>query len=228
MPDLFAPIAARYDRTNHILSGYRDRAWRLQVVASAQPKPGERLLDLCTGTGDLAIAFAQRCPELEIVGLDISAPMLAVAQQKLTELGLEKKIALQQGDALQLPFAENSFDIVTLAFGVRNLTDRLQGLREIYRVLKPHGRAFILEFSLPQARWLRSIYLVYLKYFLPGAGGILTGARAPYAYLRDSILAFPQRSQILSELHDLGFRPAGYEDLSAGIATLYWGGKASC
>ncbi len=228
MSDLFAPIAARYDRANHILSGYRDRLWRRLVVARAQPQPGERLLDLCTGTGDLAIAFAQACPELEIIGLDISAPMLVVARQKLTALRLEKKIVLQQGDALQLPFTKDSFDIVTVAFGVRNFSDRLQGLREIYRVLKPQGRAFILEFSLPQARWLRPIYLIYLKYFLPNAGGLLTGARAPYAYLRDSILTFPQRSQILRELHELGFRPAGYEDFSSGIATLYWGGKANC
>ncbi|MCI2430550.1 bifunctional demethylmenaquinone methyltransferase/2-methoxy-6-polyprenyl-1,4-benzoquinol methylase UbiE [Candidatus Acetothermia bacterium] len=228
MPDLFAPIAARYDFANHILSGYRDRAWRRWVVKRAAPKPDECLLDLCTGTGDLALEFARLCPELEIVGLDISLPMLQVAREKLIRLGLENKITLQQGDALHLSFDDSSFDLVTVAFGVRNLPDRLQGLREIYRVLKPNGRAFILEFSLPQSLLLRSLYLVYLRYFLPNIGGILTGSRASYAYLRDSIDAFPARAQILCELHELGFRPVGYEDLTGGIATLYWGGKASC
>jgi demethylmenaquinone methyltransferase/2-methoxy-6-polyprenyl-1,4-benzoquinol methylase len=228
MPDLFAPIAARYDLANHILSGYRDRAWRRWVVKRAAPKPDECLLDLCTGTGDLALEFARLCPELEIVGLDISLPMLQVAREKLLKLGLEKKITLQQGDALHLSFDDGAFDLVTVAFGVRNLPDRLQGLREIYRVLKPNGRAFILEFSLPQSLLLRPLYLVYLRYFLPNIGGILTGSRASYAYLRDSIDAFPARAQILCELHELGFRPVGYEDLTGGIATLYWGGKASC
>ncbi|MDW8141470.1 MAG: ubiquinone/menaquinone biosynthesis methyltransferase, partial [Candidatus Bipolaricaulota bacterium] len=176
---------------------------------------------------DLAIEFAKSCPELEIIGVDISLPMLQVAREKLTRLGLEQQIALQHGDALHLSFDDQSFDIVTVAFGVRNFADRLQGLREIYRVLKPKGRAFILEFSLPQSFLVRSLYRVYLRYLLPSLGGLLTGSRDPYVYLRDSIEAFPARAQILSELHELGFRPVGYEDLTGGIVTLYWGGKAN-
>lgn len=228
MADLFAPIAPRYDLANHILSAYRDRAWRRWLVNRAMPKPRERLLDLCTGTGDLAIEFARRCPDLEIIGVDISEPMLQVAREKLIRLGLEQKIALHHGDALHLSFGDHSFELVTVAFGVRNLPNRLQGLREIYRVLTPGGRAFILEFSLPQSGGVRALYRVYLRYLLPTIGGLLTGSRAPYAYLRDSIEAFPTRAQILCELHELGFRPVGYEDLTGGIVTLYWGGKASC
>lgn len=226
--DLFAPIAPRYDRANHLLSLNRDRAWRQLLVKRAAPQPGERLLDLCTGTGDLAIEFACACSEIEIVGLDISSAMLAVARAKLKQLGLHERIELQQADALKLPCGEHSFDIVTVAFGVRNFAHRTQGLREIYRVLKPQGRALILEFSLPQSKLLRPVYLLYLKHLLPQLGGLLAGARAPYEYLRDSILEFPERAQILNELHDAGFRPTGYEDWSGGIATLYWGGKASC
>lgn len=227
-PQMFSQIARRYDLANHVLSLNRDRAWRRILVQHAAPKPGERLLDLCTGTGDVAIEFAQACPDLRIVGLDLSEEMLKVAHEKCARLSLDHRIELIHGDALALPFGESSFEIVTIAFGLRNLPDRARGLREIYRVLAPGGRAMILEFSVPQNVLARSVYLPYLRYILPRVGGLLAGARAPYEYLRDSILHFPDRATILEELHDVGFRPVGYRDLTLGIATLYWGGKAIC
>ena len=222
---MFSQIAHSYDRANHILSFNRDRAWRRIVVQHAAPKPRERLLDLCTGTGDVAIEFAKACPEIEIVGLDLSEEMLRVARKKLTQMSLDHRVRLVVGDALELPFAENSFEIVTIAFGLRNLPDRARGLREIYRVLSPGGRAFIVEFSLPQSSLVRLVYLPYLRYIVPIVGGIVSGSRVPYEYLRDSIEGFPDRAQILEELYEAGFRPVGYRDLTCGIATLYWGEK---
>lgn len=232
---MFSQIARRYDRANHVLSLNRDRAWRRELVHHAAPKPRERLLDLCTGTGDVAIEFARACPELQIVGLDLSEEMLAVAREKIHSQPLsplrergdrgEGSITFMRGNALELPFAESSFEIVTIAFGLRNLPDRAQGVREIYRVLTSGGRALILEFSVPHNILVRSLYLPYLRYILPKVGGLLSGSRAPYEYLRDSILKFPDRAQILEELYEAGFRPVGYRDLTFGIATLYWGEK---
>ncbi len=225
---MFSKIARRYDLANRILSFNRDRAWRRELVQQAAPRSGERLLDLCTGTGDVVIAFAYACPALQIVGLDLSEEMLRVAREKCARLGLDQRVQFVHGDVLELPFAESSFEIATIAFGLRNLPDRARGLREIYRVLSHRGRVFILEFSAPQSFLARSVYLPYLRYIVPWVGGMLTGARAPYQYLRDSILSFPNRAQILEELYDVGFRPVGYRDLTFGIATLYWGGKAIC
>lgn len=239
---MFSDIARRYDRANHILSLNRDRLWRRELVQHAAPQPGERLLDLCTGTGDVVIEFAHVCPKLQIVGLDLSEEMLRVAREKIAPhfrmmlpspsggrgSGGEGHITFVRGSALELPFAPNSFEIVTIAFGLRNLPDRAQGLREIYRVLSPGGRVLILEFSVPQSFLARSVYLPYLRYVVPWVGGMLTGARASYEYLRDSILTFPDRAQLLEELYETGFRPVGYRDLTLGIATLYWGGKAIC
>ncbi len=225
---MFSQIARRYDLANHVLSLNRDRAWRRELVQHSAPRAGERLLDLCTGTGDVAIEFAQASPQLQIVGVDLSEEMLRVAHEKCARLGLDQQVQLVHGNVLELPFAERSFEIVTLAFGLRNLPDRARGLREIYRVLAPGGRAMILEFSIPQNVLARSVYLPYLRYILPRVGGLVSGSRAPYEYLRDSILSFPDRAQILEELYETGFRPVGYRDLTLGIATLYWGGKASC
>jgi len=222
---MFSQIAHSYDRANHMLSFNRDRAWRRIVVQQAAPKPGERLLDLCTGTGDVAIEFAKACPKIEIVGLDLSQEMLRVAQKKLAQLSLDHRVQLVQGDALELPFAENSFEIVTIAFGLRNLPDRTRVLKEIHRVLSPGGRAFIVEFSLPQSSLVRLVYLPYLRYIVPIVGGMVSGSRAPYEYLRNSIEHFPDRAQILAELYEAGFRPVGYRDLTCGVATLYWGEK---
>ncbi|MCX8103662.1 MAG: bifunctional demethylmenaquinone methyltransferase/2-methoxy-6-polyprenyl-1,4-benzoquinol methylase UbiE [Candidatus Bipolaricaulota bacterium] len=234
---MFSRIARRYDLANHVLSLNRDRAWRRELVREADPKPGERLLDVCTGTGDIALEFARTCPDLEIVGLDLSEEMLRVAREKVhphpRPLSLrgergeraEGSIQFVRGNALELPFAQDSFEIVTIAFGLRNLPDRVQGLREIYRVLSPGGRVFILEFSVPQHVLVRLIYLPYLRYILPRVGGVLSGSRTPYEYLRDSILDFPERAQILEELSEAGFHPVGYRDLTFGIATLYRGKK---
>ncbi len=226
--ELFSKIAHRYDRANHVLSFNRDRVWRRELARQAAPQPGERLLDLCTGTGDVAIEFAKLCPDMQIVGLDLSREMLRVAHEKLAQLNCDHRVQFVEGNAMELPFAENSFEIVTVAFGLRNLPDRERGLREIYRVLGPGGRTLIVEFSVPQSFFVRSGYLVYLRFLLPWLAGHLAGERAPYEYLRDSILSFPGRAQILEELHRTGFRPVGYRDLTLGIATLYWGGKASC
>ncbi|MFN4217871.1 MAG: bifunctional demethylmenaquinone methyltransferase/2-methoxy-6-polyprenyl-1,4-benzoquinol methylase UbiE [Candidatus Bipolaricaulia bacterium] len=225
---MFSKIARRYDLANHILSFNRDRAWRKELVQQAAPKPSERLLDLCTGTGDVAIEFAQACTDVQIIGLDLSEEMLRVAREKCARLGLDQRVQFVPGNALELPFAENSFEMVTIAFGLRNLPDRARGLREIHRVLTCGGRAFILEFSVPQGFLARLVYLPYLRYILPAVGGLVSGSRAPYEYLRDSILSFPERTQILEELYEAGFRPVGYRDLTLGIATLYWGGKAIC
>lgn len=228
---MFSKIARRYDRANHILSFNRDTFWRRELVKQADPKRGERLLDLCTGTGDVIFEFMKFCPNLQISGLDLSEEMLQVAHEKLRvfqDLSPAGGVRLVQGNALELPFGDNSFDIVTIAFGLRNLPDRARGLKEIYRVLAPSGRALLLEFSLPQSFVVRFGYLIYLRSLVPWLGGWLTGERGPYKYLQNSIVSFPDRAQILQELYEVGFRPVGYRDLTFGIATLYWGGKANC
>jgi demethylmenaquinone methyltransferase/2-methoxy-6-polyprenyl-1,4-benzoquinol methylase len=233
IPRMFSRIAARYDLANHVLSGLRDQAWRRTLVQAAEPKPGERVLDVCTGTGDLLLEFWRKEPQLTLWGLDLSRGMLTVAQSKLQRLSTTPHLqrsfnmGLIEGDALQLPFPSSALDIVSIAFGLRNLPSYPQGLREMTRVLRPGGRLLVLEFGLPAAPWLRGLYGFYLKNIVPRVGGWLTGDPPAYEYLHRSICEFPPPEQITAWMEEGGLTRAQARPLTGGIVYLYRGERAS-
>ncbi len=210
---MFERIARRYDLANHLLSGGLDFFWRkrsAEMVAAWQP---DQLLDLATGSGDLALTIARRLPATEITGADFSAKMLAQARAK----GLTKTVV---ADALHLPFAADSFDAVTVAFGLRNMADWGAAVTEMARVLRSGGHLLVLDFSLP-AGPLRPIYRAYLHYILPQIAGIVTGEKEAYAYLGASIEKFPRGAAMCALLEKNGFRDAKAKPLSGGIVSIY-------
>ena len=211
---MFGAIARRYDLANHTLSCGADLYWRrraAQIVASWNPV---KILDLATGTGDLALALQKQLPDAEIVGVDFSEEMLAIARGK----GLGKAIA---ADALALPFADGSFECLTIAFGLRNIPDSGAALREMRRVLGAKGHLLILEFSLPRLPILRAVYRFYLHRLLPLAGSFLTRRKSAYSYLGESIEEFPSGHSLTQLIQSSGFAHATVEPLTGGIVTIY-------
>ena len=212
---MFGRVARRYDLANHLLSGGLDFWWRdraAEIVRQWQPR---RVLDLATGSGDLALTIARRLPEAKITGADFSPEMLAVAREK----GLTNTIV---ADALALPFADASFEVVTVAFGLRNMSDWGAALAEMARVLPPGGHVLVLDFSLPRGGW-RPLYRAYLHHCLPWLAGIITGQKAAYDYLGDSIERFPGGQEMCALLEASGFHDAQAQPLSRGIVTIYCG-----
>jgi ubiquinone/menaquinone biosynthesis methyltransferases len=211
---MFGSIARRYDIANHLLSCGMDFYWRryaAKVVADWRP---HSIADLATGTGDLALALQKKLPEAEITGVDFLPEMLELAKRK----GL-RQIVL--ADATNLPFGHDSFDCVTIAFGLRNLENRVAGLTEMSRVLKTNGHLLVLEFSLPAMPLLRSVYRAYLHHCLPLFGSFLTGTRNAYDYLGDSIEEFPNGSVMCQLMTRNGFAGPTFKPLTAGIVTIY-------
>jgi len=223
-PEMFDRIAHRYDLLNRLLSGRRDIAWR-RGVASFIKKDGEvKVLDIATGTGDVILTIFDRCTNaVEGVGLDPAEKMLDIAKEKTEELGLSDKIEYICGDALSLPFEESSFDVVTIAFGIRNVTDVDRALKEMKRVLKPGGQILILEFSLPTNGFLRWCYLKYFRYILPTLGAIISGDKKAYKYLNTTVETFPYGEQFCSIIGNAGFEEVKAKPLTFGIATIYRG-----
>jgi demethylmenaquinone methyltransferase/2-methoxy-6-polyprenyl-1,4-benzoquinol methylase len=214
---MFDRIAPRYDLLNHLLSLGTDHGWRRRAVAAVAPARGERVLDLCCGTGDLALALARA--GARVTGADFSAPMLARAARKANRAGRE--VSLCAADALALPFRDASFDAAAVAFGVRNLAAPLAGLREIRRTLRPGGRLVVLEFARPRAAVLRRLYKVYLRTALPAAGWLVAGSADAYRYLGDSIGNFLDQERFQTLLAEAGYFPEAPVDLSGGIAAVY-------
>jgi demethylmenaquinone methyltransferase/2-methoxy-6-polyprenyl-1,4-benzoquinol methylase len=211
---MFGAIARRYDLANHILSCGFDFHWRsraAEIVARWKPS---KIVDLATGTGDLALAIQGELPKAQIFGADFSEEMLAIAQSK----GLRETAV---ADALALPFPDRSFDCVTIGFGLRNMEDWGTALREMSRVLNPQGHLLILEFSLPRLSILRAVYRFYLHRLLPIFGSFLTRKKSAYDYLGDSIEEFPGDEALLRLLEANGFRDAAAEPLTGGIVTIY-------
>jgi demethylmenaquinone methyltransferase/2-methoxy-6-polyprenyl-1,4-benzoquinol methylase len=211
---MFGSIARRYDLANHLLSCGVDFYWRqraAEMVASWRP---EKIVDLATGTGDLALALQRKLPNAEVMGVDFLPEMLELARRK----GVRQTLL---ADAMQLPFADASFDCVTIAFGLRNMEDWRRALTEMSRVLWKNGHLLVLEFSLPTAPVLRAIYRFYLHRCLPMLGSVLTGKKNAYDYLGDSIEEFPTGSAMTDLIEASGFRRATLQPLSCGIATIY-------
>ena len=211
---MFGSIARRYDLANHILSCGADFYWRnraAQIVANWNPKD---IIDLATGTGDLALAIQRKLPESQIVGADFLPEMLEIANRK----GLRQTIV---ANAMKLPCADSSFDCITVAFGLRNMENCGAALREMARILRKGGHLLILEFSLPRFSILRAAYRFYLHRFLPILGSLLTRHKDAYAYLGESIEEFPRGEAMVRLLEANGFRNAAARPLSSGIVTIY-------
>jgi demethylmenaquinone methyltransferase/2-methoxy-6-polyprenyl-1,4-benzoquinol methylase len=211
---MFGSIAARYDLANHLLSCGIDFYWRrraAEIVAGWGPN---KIVDLATGTGDLALALQKKMPKAEIMGADFQPEMLELAKQK----GVRQTVI---ADAMKLPFADSSFDCATVAFGLRNMEDWGRALREMSRVIRPGGHLLILEFSLPTISFLRGIYRFYLHRCLPSLGSFLTRKKSAYDYLGDSIEEFPSGDVMLALIEGSGFDNARAEPLTGGIVTIY-------
>ncbi len=216
---LFGTIARRYDLANHLLSGGLDFFWRRRAAKIVRAWAPQTVLDLATGSGDLALAVAKECPQAEIVGADFCLPMLQEARRK----GVKN---LVQADGMKMPFADASFDVLTIAFGLRNMESWSVALAEMARVLRPGGHLLVLDFSVPRAPF-RGLYRFYLHRILPHLATLLTGEKAAYEYLGDSIETFPQGGAMLALLRTAGFLEAKCLPLSGGIVSLYTAGKTS-
>lgn len=221
---MFNDIAFRYDFLNHFLSAGIDKCWRKKVRKHLAPYHPELILDVATGTGDLAIELVKLNPE-KITGIDIATEMLSIGNKKINERNLDKVITLQEGDSENLDFKTGTFDAVTVAFGVRNFENLKRGLSEMYRVLKPGGHVVVLEFSRPKRFPFQQVYYAYFRYILPSVGKIISKNNEAYTYLPQSVQSFPEDKIFLEEMNKAGFVQTGQKRLSSGIATMYFGLK---
>jgi len=211
---MFGRVAARYDLMNHIMAGGLDFYWHHRLVIAVKEQQPARVLDLATGSGDVLLALERSRAYTDLaIGADFCLPMLQQAQAK-------KARNLLVGDGLHLPFPDASFDAVTISWGLRNFADRLAGLREMRRVLRPGGRAYVLEFSHPAA-WLAPLYFWYLRRVMPLYAQFITPERGAYEYLGESIRAFPAQPELASLMREAGFASADWTNLSLGIAALH-------
>lgn len=218
---MFDNIAHRYDFLNHFLSLGIDIFWRKKAIQALQSLQPKTILDVATGTADLAIEAERQLRSAKITGIDIAAEMLEIGRQKLERYQLGHKIELLQGDVENLPFPNNTFDAVTVAFGVRNFEDISRGLEEMQRVLRPGGKVVILEFSTPTLFPIKQLYNFYFKNILPVFGKIASKDPRAYTYLYESVQVFPYGRDFANLLEETGFQPATYKPLTGGICTLY-------
>ena len=221
--DMFNRIAPTYDFLNRLLSFRQDMKWRARAASWLPKSPKIRVLDLATGTGDLALTILKKRDNVsEIIGLDVAQKMLNIAANKKRDARLH----LGLGDACAIPYADAYFDVVTIAFGIRNVSNHLLALREMYRVLKPGGRLIVLEFSMPQP-FFKPLYLCYFRYVLPFIGGILSGDHEAYRYLNRSAEVFVSGTAFLKLMNRVGFQKTTTESLTFGVATIYIADKES-
>ena len=220
---MFASIAGSYDRANQILSLGLHHRWRLRAVGLSGVRPGERVLDCATGTGDLALAFRRAVgPEGDVVGTDFCVEMLALAPGKAARAGLPMRFEI--ADVLKLPYPDRSFDIASIAFGIRNVEDPARGLAEMARVTREGGRVVVLEFGQPGGAWFAPLYRFYSHTILPRIGGWLSGQRSAYEYLDRTSSRFPAGDRFLALMRDTGaFRDVRAHALTGGVAYVYVG-----
>jgi len=225
--EMFNSIAPRYDLLNRLLSLGIDRRWRRFAVKQIRFADGGRILDVATGTADVALEIAATTPKsVTVTGVDFSPQMVELGREKVKRSQFADRIKLEVAPCEAIPFAENSFDSATIAFGIRNVVDRSCGLREILRVLKPGGKIVILEFSNPQSKIFKALYNFYFLKILPLVGGLISNFSA-YKYLPDSVLEFPSREEFKKIMAEAGFKTITHKDLTFGIATVYTGEKSA-
>lgn len=222
--NMFNGIAGRYDFLNHFLSAGVDYTWRRNVIRILRKHKPQSILDVATGTADLAIAETRLSPE-KVVGVDIADQMLDYGRIKIEKKGLNDLITLENGDSESLRFESHSFDAVTVAFGVRNFEDLDRGLREMYRVLNKEGIAVILEFSKPRKFPVKQLYSFYFRNILPLMGRLISKHNSAYTYLPESVGAFPDGKDFLEHMHAAGFKNTSVKPLTFGIASIYTGKK---
>ena len=222
--DMFNRIAFRYDFMNRFLSFGIDVYWRKKAINELRPLKPQQILDVATGTGDLAIATYKLLKPQKITGIDISEGMLALGRKKIEEKKLTDVIELQSGDSETIDFGNDMFDAVTVAFGVRNFEHLEQGLAEILRVLKPGGKLMVLEFSQPKG-FFKKMCDIYMNNITPFFGKLIARDKSAYEYLNKSVQAFPERENFISILQKLGYRKTYFKPLTAGICCIYCGSK---
>lgn len=218
---MFGRVAGRYDLANHLLSMNIDKLWRARTVKRVRPvldRPGARVLDICCGTGDLVLALAKHHA---VLGSDFCHPMLVIARDKIGER--RAPAVVFESDALSLPVRDSSLDLVTVAFGFRNLANYEAGLDEMRRVLRPGGMVAILEFSTPPNAIFGAFYNLYSRRVLPWIGGIVSGSRDAYRYLPESVRKFPNATELAEKMRDAGFRGVRFEYMTGGIVALHLG-----
>lgn len=221
---MFDDISPSYDFLNHTLSFGIDKLWRKKVVKLVNANHPKTILDIATGTGDLAIALA-KTNAAAITGVDISEGMLKVGRSKIYAKGLQDSITLEDGNAEYLRFADNSFDAVTVSFGVRNFENLNKGLKEIYRVMKPGGSLTVLEFSHPKSFPMKQLYHLYFTIICPALGRAVSKNPRAYSYLHESVAAFPSGQDFINILRNTGFNNTSWKALTLGISTIYSAGK---
>ena len=220
---MFDGIAESYDRLNHLLSFGIDRLWRRKTSKLISLQHPSSILDVATGTADLALRLAHDNKEAFVTGVDLSEKMLSIGKQKINDKGLSHRIRLETADATTLPFGDNSFDAVTVAFGVRNFSDREAGLREMVRVCRHGGMVTVLEFSHPNNMLVKSVYGWYSRRWIPSVGKSVSKHPSAYSYLPSSVEVFPSNEAFVTMLSKAGLDDIQTEAFSGGIATLYYG-----
>jgi demethylmenaquinone methyltransferase/2-methoxy-6-polyprenyl-1,4-benzoquinol methylase len=223
--EMFDNIAFRYDFLNRFLSAGIDITWRKKAIkqlSSLQPK---KILDVATGTADVALMTYDILKPINIIGIDISEGMLNLGREKIAAKGLQNVIQLYQGDSEKIGFEDNSFDAITVAFGVRNFQNLLKGLQEMKRVLQPGGKLVVLEFSKPKNGVFKQFYNLYMNVIAPSFGKLFAKNKDAYQYLNDSVQAFPEGQTFLNIMHEAGFTQTYLKSLSLGICTIYCGVK---
>ena len=222
---MFDNVAPTYDKLNHRLSWDIDKGWRKKAIRQLEPHKPQTLLDIATGTGDFAILAAEMLKPRHLVGADISEGMMEIGRQKVQAKGLQDVISFEKEDCLALSYADDSFDAVTAAFGIRNFADLDQGLREMCRVLKPGGHLSIVELTSPVSTPMKQLFHVYAHTVLPVYGRLISKDTSAYTYLTKTIEAFPQGEQMTDILKKAGFREAAFKRLTFGICTMYFATK---
>jgi demethylmenaquinone methyltransferase / 2-methoxy-6-polyprenyl-1,4-benzoquinol methylase len=223
--DMFNRIAFRYDLLNRFLSGGIDLYWRKKAIRELKEINPSMILDVATGTGDVAILMTKYLHPAKIIGIDISYGMLEIGKKKLARLKLNNLIELESGDSEAIKFPNDTFEAVTVAFGVRNFEHLESGLREMLRVLKPGGKLVILEFSKPKQKGFKKLYQAYLKFIAPGMGKLISKNREAYQYLHESVNAFPEGNDFIGILKKIGYTNTYVKSLSLGICSIYCGTK---